>query len=95
MPRKRRWLSVELAPVVEQKLEVAADRGQRRPQLVRDERDELVLQPVELAQPLVLLREQVLRELGVGARRALAFEQAATLVGQLAHAGGSHLAAVG
>ena len=39
---------------LEQQLEVAADRRQRRPQLVRDERDELVLHPVELAQPLVL-----------------------------------------
>ncbi len=40
--------------VVVQQLEVAADRRERRTQLMRDERDELVLHPVELAQPLVL-----------------------------------------
>ena len=34
---------------VEQELDVAPDRRQRRAQLVRHERDELVLQPVELA----------------------------------------------
>ena len=38
---------------IEHELEVAADRGQRSPELVRDERDELVLQPVELEQALV------------------------------------------
>ena len=43
------------ASLVEDELEVAEDRGERRAQLVRDERDELVLQAVELAQPLVLL----------------------------------------
>ena len=41
-------------PLVPQQLDVADDRGQRRPQLVRDEGDKLVLQPVQLAQPLVL-----------------------------------------
>ena len=34
--------------VVDEQVEVAADRRERRPQLVRDEGDELVLQPVEL-----------------------------------------------
>src|SRR6266536_1784280 len=53
---------------VEQQLEVAADRGQRRSHLVRDERDELVPHLVELTQALVLLRE----ELG---RPALRLEQ--------------------
>ncbi len=38
---------------VEDELEVAADRGQRRAELVRDEGDELVLQVVELEQALV------------------------------------------
>ena len=42
-------------------LEVAADRGQRCAQLVRDERDELVLQPVELSQLVVLPLELELR----------------------------------
>ena len=40
---------------VEHELEVAANRGEGRAELVRDERDELVLQPVELAELLVLL----------------------------------------
>ena len=47
--------------VVDDELEVAANRGQRRAQLVRHECDELVLDAVELAQPLVVhlrLREQ-------------------------------------
>ena len=39
--------------VVVQDLGERADRGQRRAQLVRDGRDEVVLQPVELLQPLV------------------------------------------
>src|SRR6185295_10900002 len=38
---------------IEHELEVAADRGQRSPELVRHERDELVLQSVELEQALV------------------------------------------
>ncbi len=42
------------AGVGEQKLEVAADGRQRRSQLVRHRRDELALEAVELAQPLVL-----------------------------------------
>ena len=53
---------------------------------MRDERDELVLQPVELAQPLVLRREQLLRGLGLGAGRALGDEQEAALLGVLAQA---------
>src|SRR5205823_11320904 len=40
--------------LVEQQLEIAADRGERRAQLVRDECDELVLHPVELAKAVVL-----------------------------------------
>ena len=47
--------------VLQQQLEIAADRCQRRAKLVRDERDELVLHAVELAEPFVLLlrlREQ-------------------------------------
>ena len=60
---------------VEQELGVAPDRRQRRAQLVRDERDELVLQPVELAQALVLGREVALRGLGEGARLLLGGEE--------------------
>ena len=73
-PEVAQLLLVEPA-VVAQQLDVAADRGQRRAQLVRDERDELVLQPVELAQPVVLRREQLLGRLGLGAGRALGDEQ--------------------
>src|SRR5215207_9512560 len=51
---------------VEEQLEVAADRGQRGPELMRDQRDELVLQPVELTKPLVLFGQGPLRGLGVG-----------------------------
>ena len=47
------------------------DGRQRRAELVRDERDELVLQPVELSEPLVLLGEGLLGALGVGARDTL------------------------
>ena len=47
-------LGRELVCVVEDELEVAANRGQRRSQLVRDERHELVLQAVEAAKPFVL-----------------------------------------
>jgi hypothetical protein len=43
--------------LVQQQLGVADDRGQRRPQLVRDQADELVLLPVELAHGLVLQAE--------------------------------------
>src|SRR4029079_7516768 len=49
-------LVAERAVLLEQ-LDVAADRGQRSPQLVRDERDELVLHPVELAQLVGVLAE--------------------------------------
>ena len=60
------------AGVVEQQLEVAADRRERRAELVRDEGDELVLHPVELAEALVLqlrLREERLAvRLGLLAR---------------------------
>jgi hypothetical protein len=59
--------------VVEDELEVAGDRGQRGAQLVGNERDELVLQAVELAQPVVLLQKQPLRGLGLVQRGALAF----------------------
>ena len=45
---------VGLDCLVEQQLEIAADRGERRAQLVRDECDELVLHPVELAKAVVL-----------------------------------------
>ncbi len=38
-------------------LEVAADRGERRAQLMRDRSDEVVFHPIELAQALVLLGE--------------------------------------
>ena len=48
---------------VERHLEVAAERGERSPQLVRRGRDELVLEPVELEEALVLGRQ-----LGGGAR---------------------------
>ena len=65
--------------VLLQQLDVAANRGERRPQLVRDERDELVLQPVELAQPVVLGRQQLPCRFGF-------LEQALTLGGVLAQA---------
>ena len=42
---------------------------------MRHERDELVLQPVELPEPLVLLGEGMLRALGVGARHTLVRER--------------------
>jgi len=37
---------------LEDELEIAVDRGERGPQLVRDRRDELVLQMIELTQPV-------------------------------------------
>ena len=43
--------------VVEQDLGERADRGERRAQFVRHRRDEVVLQPVELLQPLVGLAQ--------------------------------------
>ena len=43
-----------LGPLVPQQRDVADDRGQRGAQLMRDQADELVLQPVQLAQLLVL-----------------------------------------
>ena len=43
--------------LLEHELEVTADRGQRRSELVRDERDELVFEAVELAKPFVLVGE--------------------------------------
>ena len=51
---------------------------------MRDERDELVLEPVELPQLVVLLGEQPLDRLGLGARGALALEEAPALLGELA-----------
>ncbi len=81
---------VEEAPVLERKLgivedelQVAGDRRQRRAQLVRDERDELIFETVELAQPVVLLQEQPLGRLGFGERRALALVQAPALLTRL------------
>ena len=70
--------------VLEQQLDVAADRGQRRAQLVGDERDELVLEPVELAEPVVLLGEEALDGLGFRTGRALGVEQPAAFLGELA-----------
>src|SRR5207237_2254014 len=57
--------------VVQRQLEVAHDRRQRRPQVVRDQRHELVLETVGLAQAFVLLRQQPAGELGLGASLAL------------------------
>ena len=45
------------AVLVERELDVADDRRERRAQVVGDERDELVLQPVGLDEPCVLLDE--------------------------------------
>ncbi len=61
--------------ILERELDVADDRGQRRAQVVRDERDELVLQLVGLDELVVLQREQHLRLLGVRARGPLALAQ--------------------
>jgi hypothetical protein len=48
-------VGVQLArPLVPQQLDIADDRGQRGPQLVRDQGHELVLQPVQLPQLLIL-----------------------------------------
>ena len=69
MSRVRRSVSLVMMPrnflrcaeldfgVVEQDLGERADRRERRAQLVRDGRDEVVLQPVELLQPLVGLAQ--------------------------------------
>jgi len=43
---------------------------------VRDERDELVLEAVRLAQTLVLLGQKTLSRLGLGAREPLGLAQA-------------------
>ena len=51
-----------------------------------NQRDELVLEAVELAQPLVLRRQQPLHGLGLGAGRALALEQIAALLCELPQA---------
>ena len=51
--------------VVPDQLEVAEDRGQRCSELVRNDRDELVLEPVELAQALVLLGQGATFHLGL------------------------------
>ena len=70
-------LRAELSgPAVQHELQVPVDGRQRGSELVRHERDELVLQPVELSEPLVLLGEGALRALGVGARLLLDGEQA-------------------
>ena len=53
--------------VLERELHVAGDRRERRAQVVGDQRHEFVLQPVGFTQPLVLLGEQPLRGLGLGA----------------------------
>ena len=47
--------------LLEQQLDVAADRGERRSQLVRDARQQLVLQAVELDQLRVLLLDPLAR----------------------------------
>ena len=83
-PEEPALLVGEVAAFVEQQLEVPADRGEGRPQLVGDERDEVVLEPVELPQPLVLLGQQPLRGLGLGARGPLALQQPAALFRVLA-----------
>ena len=62
---------------LEQELDVARDRGQRRPQLVRDARDELVLEVVELDELLVLVGQQLLRLLGFASRDPLRAPRAA------------------
>jgi len=54
-----------------QQLDVAGDRRQWRAQLVRDARDELVLQPVDLDELLVLERQELLRLLGLTSREPL------------------------
>ena len=50
---------------------------------MRHERDELVLQLVELAQALVLLGQQSLHRLGLGASSPLGLQYAPALFGQL------------
>ena len=72
-----------IVKVLEEQLDVAADRGQRRAQLVRDERDELVFEPVELTQAVVLLREEPLHGFGLGAGCALGLEQPPAFLGVL------------
>ena len=62
--------------VLQQQLDVAGDRRERRAQLVRDARDELVLQPVELDELLVLVAQELLRLLGLPAREPLAAARA-------------------
>ncbi len=57
--------------VLEHQFHVARDRRERRPELVRDVRHELVLQGVELDELLVLVREQLLRLLGLAASESL------------------------
>jgi hypothetical protein len=53
-------------------LQVARDGRERRAQLVRHERDELVLEAVVLAQAVVLLEQEPLRRLGLSLSRPLA-----------------------
>ena len=71
----------EVAALLEQELEVSTDGGERSAQLVRHERDELVLHQVELPEPRVLLGQQPLDHLGLGARRLLGLEELLVLGG--------------
>ena len=61
-----------LDTLVERQLDIANDRGERRAKVVRDERDELVLQLVRFEKLLVLRLELRLGLLGKGSRVAFA-----------------------
>ena len=76
----------EIAPLLHQKLEVTADRREWRSQLVRNERDELILHQVELPEPCVLLGQEPLDRLGLGASRLLGLEEFLPLSGLFAEA---------
>src|SRR6266487_3897446 len=71
----------EVAAFLQQELEVTADRGERGAELVRDEGDELVLHQVELPEPRVLLGQQPLDRLSLGARHLLGLEELLALCG--------------
>ena len=76
----------EIPALFEQELEVAADRRERRAQLVRNERDELILHAVEFPEPLVLLAQEPLDRFGLGAGHLLGLEELLALGGLFAEA---------
>ena len=79
-------LCSELRTFLEEELDVPANRGERGAELVRDERDELILHAVELAQALVLLGQKPLNGLRLGAGAAFSLEQPLPLEGVLVQA---------